>query len=102
MTAISMEHGLLLASTLFALGLFGLLLRRNVIFVLMSLEIMMNAAALAFISAGARWMQPDGQIMFILILTLAAAEVAVGLALVLQVYRRHVSLDTDALASMKG
>ena len=102
MTAISMEHGLLLASTLFALGLFGLLLRRNVIFVLMSLEIMMNAAALAFISAGARWMQPDGQIMFILILTLAAAEVAVGLALVLQVYRRHLSLDTDALASMKG
>jgi NADH-quinone oxidoreductase subunit K len=102
MTAISMEHGLLLASTLFALGLFGLLLRRNVIFVLMSLEIMMNAAALAFISAGARWMQPDGQIMVILILTLAAAEVAVGLALVLQVYRRHVSLDTDALASMKG
>jgi NADH-quinone oxidoreductase subunit K len=102
MTAISMEHGLLLASTLFALGLFGLLLRRNVIFVLMSLEIMMNAAALAFISAGARWMQPDGQIMFILILTLAASEVAVGLALVLQVYKRYVSLDTDALSSMKG
>ena len=102
MTAISMEHGLLLASTLFALGLFGLLLRRNVIFVLMSLEIMMNAAALAFISAGSRWMQPDGQIMFILILTLAASEVAVGLALVLQVYKRYVSLDTDALSSMKG
>jgi NADH-quinone oxidoreductase subunit K len=102
MTALSMEHGLMVASVLFALGLFGLLARRNVIFVLMSLEIMMNAAALAFISAGARWQQPDGQIMFILILTLAASEVAVGLALVLQVYKRYVSLDTDALSSMKG
>ena len=97
-----MEHGLMVASVLFALGLFGLLARRNVIFVLMSLEIMMNASALAFVSAGARWVQPDGQIMFILILSLAASEAAVGLALVLQVYRRYVSLDTDALASMKG
>jgi NADH-quinone oxidoreductase subunit K len=102
MTPLTMEHGLMVASVLFALGLFGLLARRNVIFVLMSLEIMMNAAALAFISAGARWVQPDGQIMFILILALAASEVAVGLALVLQVYKRHVSLDTDALSSMKG
>jgi NADH-quinone oxidoreductase subunit K len=102
MTPLTMEHGLFVASALFALGLFGLLARRNVIFVLMSLEIMMNAAALAFISAGARWVQPDGQIMFILILALAASEVAVGLALVLQVYKRHVSLDTDALSSMKG
>lgn len=101
-TTIPMEFGLMLAGVLFALGLFGLLLRRNVIFVLMSLEIMMNASALAFITAGARWMQPDGQIMFVLILTLAAAEVVVGLALVLQVYRRYVSLDTDALASMRG
>src|SRR5688572_20859078 len=97
-----MEHGLALAGVLFSLGLLGLLVRRNVLFVLMSLEIMMNASALAFISAGSRWMQPDGQIMFILILTLAAAEVTVGLALVLQVYKRYVSLDTDALASMKG
>jgi NADH-quinone oxidoreductase subunit K len=103
MTAqLSMEHGLMVASVLFALGLFGLLARRNVIFVLMSLEIMMNAAALAFISAGARWQQPDGQIMFILIITLAASEVAVGLALVLQVYKRYVSLDVDALSGMKG
>lgn len=102
MGTVSMEHGLLLAATLFSLGLLGLLVRRNVIFVLMSLEIMLNASALAFIAAGSRWMQPDGQVMFVLILTLAAAEVAVGLALVLQVYRRYVSLDSDALASMRG
>jgi NADH-quinone oxidoreductase subunit K len=102
MATVSMEAGLIVASVLFALGLWGLLMRRNVIFVLMSLEIMMNSAGLAFISAGARWMQPDGQIMYILILALAASEVAVGLALVLQVYRRFVSLDTDALSTMKG
>ena len=102
MAAVSMEHGLLLAAALFALGLLGLLVRRNVIFVLMSLEIMMNAAALAFIAAGSRWMQPDGQVMYVLILTLAASEVAVGLALVLQVYRRYVSLDLDSLSGMKG
>ena len=102
MGTVSMEHGLVLAAALFTLGLLGLLVRRNVIFVLMSLEIMMNASALAFIAAGSRWLQPDGQVMFVLILTLAAAEVVVGLALVLQVYRRYVSLDTDALASMRG
>ena len=97
-----MEHGLVLASTLFALGLAGLLVRRNVLFVLMSLEIMLNGAALAFIAAGSRWGQPDGQIMFVLIVSLAASEAAVGLALVLQVYKRYVTLDTDALSGMKG
>ncbi|HUR40789.1 MAG TPA: NADH-quinone oxidoreductase subunit NuoK [Verrucomicrobiae bacterium] len=102
MTAVPMEHGLMLASVLFALGLFGLLVRRNVLFVLMSLEIMLNAAALAFVAAGSRWAQPDGQIMFILIVTLAASEAAVGLALVLQVYKRYVTLDTDSLAGMRG
>ena len=102
MATVSMEHGLVLAGMLFAIGLTGLLVRRNVLFVLMSLEIMMNSAALAFISAGSRWMQPDGQIMFVLILSLAASEVAVGLALVIQVYKRYVTLDTDALSGMKG
>jgi NADH-quinone oxidoreductase subunit K len=102
MTAIPMELALIVAAMLFALGLAGLLVRRNVLFVLMSLEVMLNAAALAFVAAGARWAQPDGQIMFVLIVTLAAAEAAVGLALVLQVYRRYVSLDLDGLSGMKG
>lgn len=102
MTAIPMELALMLAAALFALGLLGLLVRRNVLFVLMSLEVMLNAAALAFIAAGARWAQPDGQIMFVLIVSLAASEAAVGLALVLQVYRRYVSLDLDGLSGMKG
>lgn len=102
MAPLSMEHGIVLAGVLFTLGLMGLLVRRNVLFVLMSLEIMLNAAALAFVAAGSRWAQPDGQIMFVLIVSLAASEAAVGLALVLQVYKRYVSLDTDALSGMKG
>ncbi|TXH03107.1 MAG: NADH-quinone oxidoreductase subunit NuoK [Nevskiaceae bacterium] len=103
MTAtIPMEHGLLVASALFALGLAGVMIRRNIIFMLMSLEVMMNSAALAFVIAGSRWQQPDGQIMFILILTLAAAEASVGLALLLQLHRRFQTLDVDAASEMKG
>jgi len=80
----------------------GLLVRRNLVFVLMSIEIMLNAAGLAFVSAGARWAQADGQVMFIFILAMAASEVAVGLALVLQLYREKQSLDLDSVDEMKG
>lgn len=100
--AIPMEHGLMLAAALFALGFAGLIVRRNIIFLLMSVEIMMNATALAFIVAGSRWAAPDGQVMFILMLTLAAAEACVGLALVIQLSRRLHTLDVDAASTMKG
>ena len=73
-----------------------MLVRRNIIFILLSIEIMLNAAGLAFVVAGARWGQPDGQVMFIFILAMAAAEVSVGLALVLLLYHRFKTLDTDA------
>jgi len=102
MTTVSMEYGLALAAILFGLGLIGLLVRRNVIFMLMSLEIMLNAAGLAFVVAGAHWQQPDGQVMFIFILAMAAAEVSVGLALILQIYKRFKTLDVNALSNMKG
>ena len=87
---------------MFALGLTGLLVRRNVIFMLMSLEIMLNAAGLAFVVAGSRWGQADGQIVFLFILSMAAAEVSVGLALVLQLYRRFKTLDSDVVSEMRG
>lgn len=99
---IPVEHGLALAAVLFTLGLTGLMIRRNILFVLLSLEIMMNAAALAFVVAGSRWVQADGQVMFILIITLAAAEAAIGLAILLQLYRRFNSLDVDAASEMRG
>jgi len=92
---VGLEQVLALAAILFSLGLMGLMLRRNIIFMLMSLEVMLNAAALAFVAAGARWAQADGQVMFLLILSVAAAEVAVGLGLVLQLQRRFHSLDMD-------
>jgi NADH-quinone oxidoreductase subunit K len=97
-----MEHGLFLASVLFALGLIGLLVRRNMIFMLMSVEIMLNAAGLAFIVAGSRWQQADGQVMFMFILAMAAAEVAVGLALILQMAQRFKSVDIDVASTMRG
>jgi len=87
---------------LFALGLASLLTRRNVIFTLMSIEVMLNAAGLAFVAAGARWNQADGQIMFLFILAMAAAEVSVGLALVLRLYRLYQSVDVDRASRLKG
>ncbi len=102
MNAIPMEHGLILAALLFALGLVGVIVRRNILYVLMCIEVMMNAAALAFVSAGSRWGEADGQIMFILILSLAASEASVGLAIVFQLYRRYHTLDVDAASEMRG
>ncbi len=99
---IPMQHVLVLAALLFTLGLAGLLVRRNLIVMLMSVEIMLNAAGLAFIAAGSRWGQADGQVMFLLILALAAAEIGVGLGLVLQIYRRFKTLDADRLNEMQG
>jgi len=96
------EHGLIVAGILFVLGLIGVLTRRNVIFMLLGVEVMLNAAGLAFVVAGARWMQPDGQVMFLFMLTVAAAEVAVGLALVLLMYRHWKSLDIDVASVMRG
>ena len=102
MAAVPMQYVLILAAVLFALGLIGVLVRRNVIFVLISLEVMLNAAGLAFVAAGAYAAQPDGQVLFILILTLAAAEVSVGLALILLMDHRFRTLDVDRLKDMRG
>jgi NADH-quinone oxidoreductase subunit K len=102
MATVPMEHGLILAALIFALGFVGVLVRRNIVFMLMSIEIMLNAVGIAFVVAGARWGQPDGQVMFIFILTMAAAEVSVGLALVIQLYHNLKTLDADAANSMKG
>lgn len=91
-----------MAAILFGLGLIGLLTRRNILFTLMSIEIMLNASGLAFVAAGARWGQPDGQVMFLFILGMAAAEVAVGLALLLRFHRLSKSVDVDAASVLKG
>jgi NADH-quinone oxidoreductase subunit K len=102
MNNIPFEAGLYLACILFVLGMIGVLIRRNIIMMLVSVEIMLNAAGLAFIVAGSRWGQADGQVMFIFILTMAAAEVSVGLALILQIYHQIKTLDSDSANKMKG
>ncbi len=102
MATVPVESGIIFAAILFSIGLIGVLIRRNIIVILMSIEIMLNAAGLAFITAGARWGQPDGQVMFIFILAVAASEVSIGLALVLQMYHWYKSLDTDQASRMRG
>lgn len=102
MTEIPMSYGLILAGILFVLGLAGLLMRRNLLFILVSIEIMLNGTGVAFVAAGSRWGQPDGQIMFLFILAAAAAEVSVGLALLLRFFRQRNTLDADAASEMRS
>jgi NADH-quinone oxidoreductase subunit K len=101
MMSVPIETQILLAGILFFLGLIGLLVRRNMIFMLMSIEIMFNSAGLAFIIASNHWKQPDGQVMFIFIVAVTAVEVAIGLALILQVYHHYKTLDADAINRLK-
>jgi NADH-quinone oxidoreductase subunit K len=68
----------------------------------MCVEIMLNASGLAFVAAGSRWAQPDGQVMFLFILAMAAAEVSIGLAFVLLFHKRQLTLDVDAASEMRG
>jgi len=100
--SVPLEHTLFLASALFALGLFGLLLRRNLIFIFLSIEVMLNASGLAFLAAGHHHGQADGQVMFLFILAVAAAEVAIGLALALKFEQHFNTLDAQAANEMRG
>jgi NADH-quinone oxidoreductase subunit K len=102
MLTVPLGHVLVLAAVLFGLGLIAVLVRRNIIFILMGIEIMLNAAGVAFVAAAWRWHQADGQVMFFFILAMAAAEVSVGLALVLRLYHRFKTLDADAADTMRG
>lgn len=102
MASVPTEYALILAGILFGLGLLGVLVRRNIVFILLSVEVMLNAAGLAFVVAGAHWNEPDGQVMFFFVLTMAATEVSVGLALALRLYHRFKTLDATAASRMRG
>jgi NADH-quinone oxidoreductase subunit K len=102
MVTLPLSAGLILAPVLFAIGLVGLLVRRNIIFMLLSIEIMLHAAGLAFVAVGAHLGAPDGQIMYLFILAMTAAEVSVGLALILRMVHGLRSLDTDRANEMRG
>ncbi len=98
---VSLNHYLFLSAILFAIGTTGVFLRRNVITVLLSIEIMLNAANLTIVAFGRDFGAVDGQIIVFFVVTVAAAEAAVGLAIVIALFRLRESLDPDAFTSLK-
>lgn len=96
------EHCLILATAIFACGVIGVMFRRNLIMVLMSIELMLNAVNLVFIAASRAVGNLDGQIMVFFIITVAACEAAVGLAMVIALFRRFGTIDTNFLRMLRG
>ena len=91
-----------LSAVLFLLGMAGVILRRNPLIMLMGIELMLNASNIAFIAFSDAWLNNTGHVFAFLVITVAAAEAAIGLAIVVMVFRRHVRVDVDDIAVMKG
>lgn len=98
---VGLEHYLLISAGLFSLGLLGVILRRNLLVMYMGLELMLNAANLALVAFSRYNKNLDGQLMVFFIITVAAAEVSVGLALIVALYRRRQSAHVEDLTSLK-
>jgi NADH-quinone oxidoreductase subunit K len=101
MMHVGLEHYLVVSTGLFCLGVLGVILRRNLLVMYMGLELMLNAANLALVAFSRFNNNLNGQIMVFFIITVAAAEVAVGLALIVALYRKRQSAHVEDLASMK-
>jgi NADH-quinone oxidoreductase subunit K len=97
----TLNHFIVLSIVLFVIGTSGVFLRRNVITLLLSIEIMLNAVNLMFVAAGRHFGQVDGQIIVFFVMTVAAAEAAVGLAIVIALFRHRETLSPDAFTSLK-
>lgn len=102
MLPVPLEHYLVVAGVLFVLGVVGVMVRRNAIVTLMSIELMLNAANLLLIVFARVHNDIGGQVMVFFVLTVAAAEAAVGLAILVAVFRRKKSIDVDGLNLLKG
>jgi NADH-quinone oxidoreductase subunit K len=98
---IGLEHYLVVSVLLFSLGLLGVILRRNLLVIYMSLELMLNAANLALVAFSRFTDRLDGQILVFFVITVAAAEVAVGLALIVALYRKRQTAHVEDLTTMK-
>ncbi|MBI5666687.1 MAG: NADH-quinone oxidoreductase subunit NuoK [Chloroflexi bacterium] len=96
------EAYVILSAVLFVLGVMGVLLKRNAILVYMSVELMLNAANLALVAFARQWNQMDGQMFVFFVMTVAAAEVAIGLALIVAIFRTKRSTNIDQLHQMEG
>src|SRR5580698_5010104 len=101
MTAITLQHYLVVSALLFCLGLLGVIMRRNLLIIYMCLELMLNAANLALVAMSRFNGNLDGQIVVFFIITVAAAEVSVGLALIVALYRKRQTAHVEDLTSMK-
>lgn len=99
---IPVSYYLALSAILFVLGILGVLLRRNALIIFMSLELMFNAGNLAFVTFARMFGGVEGQIVVFFVMSVAAAEVAIGLALMVEIFRHRHSIDMDDLNSMKG
>ena len=98
---ITANHYYVLSAILFAIGTAGVFLRRNVITLLLSIEIMLNAVNLTFVAAGRQYAAVDGQVIVFFVMTVAAAEAAVGLAIIIALFRHRESLNPEAFTSLK-
>ena len=92
---VPIEHAVALSVVLFGIGAVGALARRNVIVILMSIELMLNAVNLAFVAFARQWADPAGQIFVLMVIVVAAAEVAVGLGIVIALFRNRESVDVE-------
>jgi NADH-quinone oxidoreductase subunit K len=101
MNPIGLQHYLVVSALLFCVGLLGVIVRRNILVIYMSLELMLNAANLALAAFSRFNNNLDGQVIVVFVITVAAAEVAVGLALIVALYRRRQTTHVEDLATMK-
>jgi NADH-quinone oxidoreductase subunit K len=97
MTAVPINWYLLLGAVLFTIGAMGVLMRRNVIVIFMSIELMLNAVNLVFVALSRQWHLMDGQVVVFFVMTVAAAEAAVGLAIIISVFRNRDTVNADEL-----
>jgi NADH-quinone oxidoreductase subunit K len=100
--SVQIEYFVVLSGVLFIMGVLGVLVRRNAIMIFMSVELMLNAANLALVAFARQWGDVGGQLAVFFVITIAAAEVAVGLALIVAIYRTKKSIDIDELNLMQG
>jgi NADH-quinone oxidoreductase subunit K len=98
---VSLEHYLVVSALLFALGLMGVIVRRNLLIIYMSLELMLNAANLALVAFSRFTNSLDGQVFVFFVITVAAAEVSVGLALIVALYRKYQTTHVEDLTTLK-
>ncbi|MBU0505527.1 MAG: NADH-quinone oxidoreductase subunit NuoK [bacterium] len=102
MTEITIHHYLILSALLFCLGLIGVIVRKNLLVMLMCIEVMMNAINLTFVALARYFNTPDGHVMAIFVMAIAAVEAAIGLGIVIMIFRNKESIQADDYRSMKG